>query len=401
MRIVVGITGGIAAYKAVSLVRLLVESGHDVKVIPTQNALRFVGAATLEAISHNTVDPDLYTDVADVKHIELGQSADLVIVAPATASFLARTAAGIADDLLSNVLLATKAPVVIAPAMHTEMWQNAATKRNVQQLELDGYILVEPEVGRLTGGDSGQGRLAEPQTIARRALAACAQGDLVGKKIVVTAGGTREPIDPVRFIGNSSSGKQGVEIALAAQRRGAEVILIAANLAEVQGLKTIHADTVKDMSAALEIELDGADALIMAAAVSDYRVEAPSQVKIKKNAIGEKLTLTLIENQDLLATLAAKWGASESRPLFVGFAAETEPDETALEAIGKAKLLRKHCDVIVANDVSGGKVFGSSKNTALIIQPGSPTVRIEASKAQVAEGILEVVTKRLDLHKAR
>ena len=232
MHVIVGVTGGIAAYKATSIIRLLTEAGHTVKVIPTDNALRFIGATTLEALSHNSVDSNLYTDVADVKHIKLAQDADLVIIAPATASFIARLANGIADDLLGNVLLATKAPVVIAPAMHTEMWFHPATVANIQTLVARGVHLIEPAEGRLTGSDTGTGRLPEPEVIVEAALSAIGRRDLVGKNFLITAGGTYETIDPVRFIGNRSSGKQGIAIATAAHRRGAHVTLIAANVME-------------------------------------------------------------------------------------------------------------------------------------------------------------------------
>ncbi|MEY4492389.1 MAG: hypothetical protein RL085_800, partial [Actinomycetota bacterium] len=230
-RIVLGVTGGIAAYKATAIIRLLTEAGHSVKVIPTQNALRFIGATTLEALSHNAVDPDLYTDVDSVKHIALAQEADLVIVAPATASFLARLASGVADDLLGNTLLATTAPVLVAPAMHTEMWFNAATQANVATLTSRNITILEPDAGRLTGEDSGVGRLPEPEVIVETALGLLQTQDLIGQHFVITAGGTQEPIDPVRYIGNHSSGKQGIAIAKAAAHRGAKVTLIGANIA--------------------------------------------------------------------------------------------------------------------------------------------------------------------------
>jgi phosphopantothenoylcysteine decarboxylase/phosphopantothenate--cysteine ligase len=238
VRVVLGVTGGIAAYKATGIIRLLTEAGHDVKVIPTANALRFIGATTLEALSHNSVDPDLYTDVEAVKHVELGQTADLVIVAPATASFLARMASGLADDLLMNTLLATKAPILVAPAMHTEMWQNPATVANVATLRQRGIEILEPAVGRLTGADSGPGRLPEPEEIVAAALALSAPQDLSGKRFLITAGGTQEPIDPVRFLGNHSSGKQGIALATEATKRGAKVTLIAANVSE--SIPAIH-----------------------------------------------------------------------------------------------------------------------------------------------------------------
>ena len=387
MRILVGITGGIAAFKAVALVRQLSELGHDVKVVPTQNALRFVGATTLEALSKNTVDADLYTDVAEVKHIELGQSADLVIVAPATASFIARTAAGIADDLLSNIILATTAPVIIAPAMHTEMWENAATKANVATIVQRGIHLVEPTDGRLTGQDSGKGRMAEPEDILEAALALLLPQDLSGKTFVVTAGGTREPIDPVRFIGNASSGKQGLEIAKEASRRGAKVTLIGANFEAQGAFDFIRVVTTDELSAALA-ERAAADVIVMAAAVSDYRVESPSATKIKRASTGDRLDLSLIQNEDILARISAN---KTDRQLVVGFAAETEPEVSKLEAAARAKLEQKGCDILVANDVSGGKVFNDDDNSVLVLTADSPTLHLQGTKREVASGLIDTI----------
>jgi len=394
VRIVVGITGGIAAYKAVSLVRLLVQAGHDVKAIPTQSALRFVGSTTLEAISSNTVDPDLYTDVADVKHVELGQSADLIIVAPATASFIARTAAGIADDLLSNVILASRAPKVIAPAMHTEMWENAATRRNIDTLLNDGFVIVEPEIGQLTGGDVGKGRMAEPETIVGVALATASVKDLMGKRILISAGGTREPIDPVRFIGNNSSGKQGLALARAAARRGADVTLVLANVFATETFKVVRADTAADMLLALSARASATDALIMTAAISDYRVVQPSPVKMKKASAGETFELTLIQNEDILAKLAPAVHEANLNALVVGFAAETESDEQGLELAAKKKLISKGCDFIVANDVSDGQVFDQATNSVRIVSSEAPPVTVSGSKAAVADAILDAMLMR-------
>jgi phosphopantothenoylcysteine decarboxylase/phosphopantothenate--cysteine ligase len=387
MRILVGITGGIAAFKAVALVRQLSELGHDVKVVPTQNALRFVGATTLEALSKNTVDADLYTDVAEVKHIELGQSADLVIVAPATASFIARTAAGIADDLLSNIILATTAPVIIAPAMHTEMWENAATKANVATIVQRGIHLVEPTEGRLTGQDSGKGRMAEPEDILEAALSLLIPQDLSGKTFVVTAGGTREPIDPVRFIGNASSGKQGLEIAKEASRRGAQVTLIGANFEAQGAFDFIRVVTTDELSAALATRATS-DVIVMAAAVSDYRVENPSETKIKKASSGDRLDLSLIQNEDILARISA---TKTDRQLVVGFAAETEPEVSKLEAVALKKLEQKGCDILVANDVSGGKVFNEDDNSVIIVSAKSPTLQVQGTKREVASGLIDSI----------
>ena len=387
MRILVGITGGIAAFKAVALVRQLTEQGHDVKVVPTENALRFVGKTTLEALSKNSVDSDLYTDVADVKHIELGQSADLVIVAPATASFIARTAAGIADDLLSNIILATPAPIIIAPAMHTEMWENAATRANVATILARGIHMIEPTEGRLTGEDSGKGRMAEPEDIVEAALSLTLPQDLAGKHVVVTAGGTREPIDPVRFIGNASSGKQGTEIAKEAARRGAKVTLIGANFAATGAFEFVPVVTAQDLSNAINARLD-ADVFIMAAAISDYRVEVPSATKLKKSVVGERLELSLVQNEDVLARISANKNAGQ---VVVGFAAETETEPSRLENLARLKLEQKGCDILVANDVTGGKVFNEDTTSVLLLAKTSPTVAVSGTKRQVANRLIDAI----------
>ncbi|MFM2023942.1 MAG: bifunctional phosphopantothenoylcysteine decarboxylase/phosphopantothenate--cysteine ligase CoaBC, partial [Actinomycetota bacterium] len=271
MRILLGITGGIAAYKAAGLVRAFTELGHSVEVVPTENALRFIGKATLEALSGKNIDIDMYSDVASVRHVELGQQADLIVVAPATASFLARMASGLADDLLMNAILASSAPVVVCPAMHTEMWMNAATQNNVETLTSRGIRVMEPASGRLTGTDSGIGRMPEVADI----VSFCLSGPLSGKRVIVTAGGTREAIDEVRFIGNSSSGRMGVELAIAARNMGAAVTLVAANLDHVPtGMEVLRVSSVEELEQAMGAE---ADAIIMAAAVSDFRVSEPFQ----------------------------------------------------------------------------------------------------------------------------
>lgn len=397
MRVIVGITGGIAAYKATGIIRLLTEAGHTVKVVPTQNALRFIGATTLEALSHNTVDSDLYTDVESVKHVELGQSADLVIVAPASASFLAKYAAGIADDLLGNLLLVTKAPVVVAPAMHSEMWLHSATQQNVNILSARGVKFIQPESGRLTGSDSGIGRLPEPEKIVEAALSFTSMQDLLGKKFLISTGGTREPIDPVRFIGNRSSGKQGVEIALAASRRGADVTLIAANLTSIpSGIKeVVPVVSAAQLREEVSSRLQKVDCLIMAAAVSDYRLLEPSDTKIKKSLNGDSLNLSLIANPDVLAECAKQVADQNLNVLTVGFAAETESSETALVSLAKSKLESKKCDVLVANDVSEGKVFDSDNNSAFIVSSTGRVVAAAGSKALVAEELLDVLADLL------
>lgn len=387
MRVLLGITGGIAAYKSASLIRLLTEAGHEVKVLPTQNALRFIGSATLEALSHNTVDSDLYSEVETVKHISLAKEADLVIVAPATASFMARFANGLADDLLLNVLLATKAPIVLAPAMHTEMWLNEATQENLTVLQSRGVHIVQPTSGRLTGEDSGVGRMAEPEQIFSTALSIATKGlDLAGKRVVVVAGGTREPIDAVRFIGNSSSGKQGIELAKAATARGAKVKIIAANIdLELPSVEeVVRVTTTSELEHALQ-EIGDCDLLLMPAAVSDFRVEAPFSEKISRTDNPE-LNLRLISNPDLIHDFAES--RRTSSPLIVGFAAVDEGDFDKLVNAGRQKLLSKGIELVVANDISNGNVFGSENNDVAIISLDE-AVRVQGTKREVADSILD------------
>lgn len=400
MRVLLGITGGIAAYKATNLIRILTEAGHSVKVVPTQNALRFIGATTLEALSHNAVDPGLYTDVSEVKHIALAQEADLIIVAPASASFLARYASGLADDLLGNVLLAATSPVVVAPAMHTEMLQHAATQANISTLESRGVVIIQPATGRLTGADSGPGRLPEPQEIVDAALAAIAQQDLHGKRILITAGGTQEDIDPVRFIGNRSSGKQGIALAQAAQLRGAEVKVIAANLNDLPAsLKnTEHVQTAQQLNEAVLGQAMNWDCLIMAAAVSDYRVSNESKVKIKKSDLGPNVSLDLIANPDILAESVKQLAASNSETITVGFAAETvldNADNKSLEDLARQKLASKGCSLIVANNVANGQVFGKDTNSVLILTNKGGAFSASGTKRLVANQILDVISDML------
>ena len=397
MHVIVGVTGGIAAYKATTLIRLFTEAGHTVKVIPTQNALRFIGATTLEALSHNTVDPDLYTDVDAVKHIELAKSADLIVIAPATASFLARYANGLADDLLSNVLLATLAPVVVAPAMHTEMWNHDSVTQNISTLRNRGVHIIEPASGRLTGQDSGPGRLPEPEEIFDFCMQQLPTNSLKGKKFLVTAGGTQEPIDDVRFIGNRSSGKQGIEIALAAKNRGAEVTVIAANVAELPAsLDTVLlANTAAEMKSLLESEIDEIDCLVMAAAVSDYRAEQITSGKIKKSNTGDRLSLDLVQNPDLLAEVVTRIKSSGRKTLTVGFAAEACDSPKSLEELATKKLVAKGCDLIVANNVAGGQVFNSDDNEALVISGKGQVVSVGGSKRLVANEIIDIISDML------
>ncbi|AOY56063.1 bifunctional phosphopantothenoylcysteine decarboxylase/phosphopantothenate--cysteine ligase CoaBC [Candidatus Rhodoluna planktonica] len=398
MRILLGVTGGIAAFKASSIIRLLTEAGHDVKVVPTQNALRFIGSASLEALSHNSVDADLYTDVDSVKHVRLGQEADLVIVAPATAAFLARFANGLADDLLLNTLLVAKAPILVAPAMHTEMWLNEATVRNVETLRARGVFVLEPDSGRLTGTDSGPGRLPEPEAIVESALALVEPKDLFGVRLLVTAGGTREPIDPVRYIGNLSSGKQGVAVATEAARRGAEVTLIAANLEQklAAGLsEVIHVQSTAEMQTAVMLRIDKVDALVMTAAVSDFRVENQSEQKIKRANTDGELILRLIPNADILQTAVAEIKENQLKVVSVGFAAETASDESKLIALAESKLQTKGCDIIVANDVTGGAVFGEDSNRVHIISKNGSPVSVAGTKTVVANRLLDLLLTQM------
>lgn len=401
MRVIVGVTGGIAAYKATSIIRLLTEAGHSVKVIPTENALRFIGATTLEALSHNSVDPDLYTDVASVKHVQLGKEADLIIVAPATASFLARFAAGIADDLLGNTLLVATAPIMLAPAMHTEMWMNSATKANVATLRARGVTVLEPATGRLTGEDTGAGRLPEPEEIVAAALELLPRKPLAGVRILISAGGTQEPIDPVRFIGNRSSGKQGLALAAEATLRGASVTLVAANLAEVPiaADKVISVNTAAELQSAIDAELSTANVLIMAAAVSDYRVENVSLTKIKKSESGAELNLKLVQNPDILAGAVQRVAQEGLNCLTVGFAAETATSPDNLTRLAQHKIIAKGCDVIVANNVSEGAVFGSEENDILILTKSGTATSRTGSKKATANQILDVVEQQLAARK--
>lgn len=398
MRVIVGVTGGIAAYKATGIIRQLTEAGHSVKVIPTQNALRFIGAATLEALSHNSVDPDLYTDVESVKHVQLGQEADLVIVAPASASFIARYAAGFADDLLGNTLLVTNAPVVLAPAMHSEMWRHPSTVENIATLERRGVHVLQPATGRLTGSDTGVGRLPEPDQIVEFALSRLSDQDLIGKKFLVTAGGTRDQIDPVRFIGNNSSGKQGIAIAIEAKRRGATVTLIAANVSSLpEGLdQIVTVSSTLELANAVSDELSNADCLVMSAAVSDFGAANPKQEKIKRSENGGSLDLQLFANPDVLADSVARIRKDSLNVLTVGFAAETAGSAGRLEDLARLKLSSKGCDVIFANDVSQGLVFDSDHNDALILTSTGRVIRAAGTKALVASELVDVLVDLLN-----
>ncbi|TFD15026.1 bifunctional phosphopantothenoylcysteine decarboxylase/phosphopantothenate--cysteine ligase CoaBC [Cryobacterium sp. TMT1-2-2] len=401
--IVVGITGGIAAYKAVNIVRAFVLNGDSVHVIATPAALRFVGKPTLEAISRNPVHTDLYEGVAEVRHVAIGQGADLIVVAPATANSIAKIAAGLADDLLGNTILASTAPLVIAPAMHTEMWNNPATVANVAVLRSRGITIVGPGVGRLTGTDSGAGRMEEPDTIVAVALAvldrampageaaASAVPDLAGRRVLISAGGTREPLDPVRFLGNRSSGKQGVALAQAALARGALVTLVAANLevAVPTSITTVLVGSALEMHEAMTRAAGTADVIIMAAAVADYRPRSVQVGKIKKEDVGDTLTLELVKNPDILAELST---ASRPGQLIIGFAAETETDADRLLALGRDKITRKGCDYLVVNRVGQDAGFGTERNTVTVLDRHGVIVNeVSGSKMSVANCILDLI----------
>jgi phosphopantothenoylcysteine decarboxylase/phosphopantothenate--cysteine ligase len=394
-RVVLGVGAGIAAYKSCELLRLLTESGHRVRVVPTPDALRFVGEATWAALSGEPVTTDAWTNVAEVPHVRIGQSADLVIVAPATADLLARAATGMAGDLLTATLLTARCPVLYAPAMHTEMWVHPATQANVTLLRSRGATVLEPAVGRLTGADSGAGRLPEPADIfavATRLLTGTRQ-DLAGRRVVVSAGGTREEIDPVRFIGNWSTGTQGYALARTAVARGAEVTVVAANVAlpDPAGAKVTRVISARDMRDAVLAAADGADAVVMAAAVADYRPQARSAAKIKKDGQPPE-PLRLTENPDILAELAAH-RAGRGHQVLVGFAAET--DTSADPAW--AKLARKGCDLLVVNPVGGGLGFGTPDNEAVVFgADGSLTTIPRGSKEALADVVWDLVAARLE-----
>ena len=397
LNVVVGITGGIAAYKAVGVIRSFVLAGHSVQVVATAGALRFVGRPTLEAISRNPVHTELYEGVSEVRHVAIGQAADLIVIAPATANTIAKLAAGLADDLLGNTVLASTAPLVIAPAMHTEMWQNPATQANIATLRTRGVGIVGPAVGQLTGADSGPGRMEEPERIVEAALALAAErrtpGDLDGTRIVITAGGTREPLDPVRFIGNRSSGKQGVALATAALLRGAAVTLIASHLdvPAPDGVTLVDAPSAADVQRAVTEAAPDADIVIMAAAISDYRPVEVMDAKIKKEDTGDELTLRLVKNPDILAGLAAS-----ARPdqVVVGFAAETTPGEDELIEIGRAKLARKGCDFLVVNRVGWDEGFARDSNTVVVLARGGEVVlTASGDKLTVADRVLNTLPR--------
>ncbi len=395
-RILLGVAGGIAAYKSCLLLRRFAESGHEVRVVPTQAALRFVGETTWAALSGHPVRTEVWDDVHEVPHVRFGQDSDLVVVAPATADLLARAAAGRADDLLTNVLLTARCPVLMVPAMHTEMWHHPATQANVATLRSRGVIVMRPAEGRLTGADSGEGRMPEPDDIEQVALAALqrpaaiaamAARDLAGQQVVISAGGTREHLDPVRFIGNSSSGLMGLALARAAVQRGADVTVVAANLnlPLPAGVRGVPVTSTSDLATAMAELAPTADLVVMAAAPADFAPAATSGTKIKKT--GDRgITVDLVQTTDVLAGLA------RNRPqgqVLVGFAAETAADPDELLALGRDKLARKGCQLLVLNDVSGGKVFGASTNEITIIAADGVFSRAGGEKGVIAHAILD------------
>lgn len=400
--VILGVSGGIAAYKAATLLRLLVEGGHRVRVVPTEAALRFVGAPTWEALSGQPVTTSLWDDVHEVPHVGLGQGADLVVVAPATADLLARAAHGQGDDLLTSTLLAARCPVLMAPAMHTEMWLHPATVANVATLRSRGVVVLDPADGRLTGADTGPGRLPEPEQIAAAALRVLARGaqgpDLAGRHVVVSAGGTREPLDPVRFLGNRSSGRQGFALAATAAARGARVTLVAAGseLATPAGVVRVDVGTALELREAVLAAAADADVVVMAAAVADFRPAHAAPAKIKKTADGEQApTVELVRNPDVLAQLAA--GGARPGQVVVGFAAETGDGDGDVVTHGRAKLARKGCDLLVVNEVGPGKAFGTVDNTVVLLDADGGEKSIgPASKAEVADAVWDAVAARLE-----
>ncbi|MGW1226167.1 bifunctional phosphopantothenoylcysteine decarboxylase/phosphopantothenate--cysteine ligase CoaBC [Streptomyces sp. NPDC001515] len=395
-KVVLGVSGGIAAYKACELLRRLTESGHDVRVVPTEASLHFVGAATWSALSGHPVSTEVWNDVHEVPHVRIGQHADLVVVAPATADVLARAAHGLADDLLTNTLLTARCPVVFAPAMHTEMWEHPATRENVATLRRRGAVVIEPAVGRLTGVDTGKGRLPDPAEIFEVCRRVLARGpvapDLAGRHVVISAGGTREPLDPVRFLGNRSSGKQGYALARTAVARGARVTLVAANtqLPDPSGADLVHVGTAVELRDAVLKAAADADVVVMAAAVADFRPARYETGKIKKKDGREPAPVALVRNPDILAEISAERAAPGQ--IVVGFAAETDD----VLANGRAKLRRKGCDLLVVNEVGERRTFGSEENEAVVLAAdGGETAVPHGPKEALADTVWDLVSARL------
>lgn len=406
MRVVLGVGGGIAAYKAASLLRLFTEAGHDVTAVPTEAALSFVGKATWEALSGKPVRTDVFEAVETVNHVRLGHEADLVVVAPATADLLARAAGGHADDLLTNTLLMARCPVVMAPAMHTEMWRHPATQANVAVLRERGVRVLDPAEGRLTGKDSGPGRLSDPEDIFAAALSfasersggtrhdvgrAAREGLLAGRRVVISAGGTREAIDPVRFLGNRSSGKQGVAVARAAIEAGANVTLVAAHLevAPPEGAELVKVESALELRDAMVERAVAADGIVMAAAVADFRPARRSSAKIKKRDDAPDQPIELVRNPDVLIELVRHRDAAGTSQVIVGFAAETGDEAGDVLAYGRAKLERKGCELLVVNEVGTDRVFGLDENSVTILsKDGTAAEHVAGSKDEVARAVV-------------
>jgi phosphopantothenoylcysteine decarboxylase/phosphopantothenate--cysteine ligase len=401
-RVILGVGGGIAAYKACEVLRRLTESGHSVRVVPTDGALKFVGAATFEALSGQRVQTGVFEDVPSVPHVKLGQTADLVVVAPATANLIAKAAHGLADDLLTNTLLTARCPVLLVPAMHTEMWEHPATQANVALLRSRGVIVAEPASGRLTGKDTGKGRLPEPAEIVDLARLLLARPDalprdLEGVHVAVSAGGTREPLDPVRFLGNRSSGRQGYALARVAAQRGARVTLVAAHTADLvapAGVDVVRVGSALELRAAMHEVAATSDVIVMAAAVADFRPVTAVEHKIKKTERDPE-PVALTRNPDILAELVA---ARRSGQVIVGFAAETGDDGTDVLEYGRAKLKRKGCDWLVVNAVGDGRAFEVEDNAGwLLSADGAETPIPHGSKARLASTLWDTVAPALGL----
>mgnify|MGYP000448009543 FL=1 len=380
--VILGVGGGIAAYKSCDLLRRLKDHGYAVTVVPTPSSLNFVGSATWQALSGRKVTSEVFESVEEVRHVSLAKKANFIIIAPATADLIARMSAGRADDLLTNVVLASNSPILIVPAMHPEMWNDAATKANVQTLRSRGYLVMDPDVGALTSGDVGQGRFPETARILEEFSSLTqSRADLLGKKVLITAGGTREAIDPVRFIGNQSSGKQGYAVARAALQRGAEVTLIAANtsLSDIEGVRIIKVESASQMLSSLESEFSQADILVMSAAVADARPSQIADIKIKKS---DYTNIALVENPDLLRTIAA----SKKDQIIVGFAAETSEDLQ----VAREKMDAKGADVLYLNDVSAGDIFNSETTHGYILAKGKEPSKVsQTTKDTLAHQLLD------------
>jgi phosphopantothenoylcysteine decarboxylase/phosphopantothenate--cysteine ligase len=404
VRVVLGVAGGIAAYKACELLRRFTEGGASVRVVPTESALKFVGAATWAALSGNPVSTSVWDDVHEVPHVRIGQQADLVVVAPATADLLAKAASGQADDLLTGTLLTARCPVLFAPAMHTEMWEHPATVENVATLRRRGAIVLDPASGRLTGADTGPGRLPEPEQIYAAALRLLERGlsgpDLAGRRVVISAGGTREPLDPVRFLGNRSTGLQGYALAETALARGAEVVLVSANveLPDPAGAKVVRVGSAEELRVAVFEASADADVVVMAAAVADFRPAHVVDAKIKKSDVDPE-PLVLVRNPDVLAELCA--ARPRAGQIIVGFAAETGDASGSVLDHGRAKLERKRCDLLVVNDVGAdadgrSKAFGSPDNAAMILSSDSSETPVaRGPKSALADVIWDLALARL------